>query len=348
MEVFYTLFIFLIILIFILIFLNFRQKEFFATQISNMQNLLNEQSLKHQTASDDLNDSIVDRFFSLNQSLNQSFTNSELRTSNNLDNSVKSIDTKFKDILQKINELENSNNSTMLLKDEIAKLNKIFNNVKLRGNIGEFELKKILELTYGRNNNFYEIQKKLDNGLIVDVALKIKENLYLGIDSKFPLTSYQNICDALENNDSKALTQANKDLIKNMKKHIDDISNKYILPPSTTEFAVLFLPSEAIFTYICSNLDEIFHYMIQKGVFICSPSTIMSLLYTLRIFIKDENTNKNINSIKSQIYNLSKEFELFEKYNNEILKHSNKLVDFLKVLNENSKKISQNFKEIMG
>lgn len=332
------------LLVFLLVFLIFKQREFFYSQILNLQKLINEQNIKNQNLMSDINDSLIDRFFMLNKNLSDTMTNSNLTTSNALNSSFVTLDERFQNILEKINELENANTSTISLKDEVIKLNRIFSNQKLRGNYGEFELNKVLNLSYGQNTKFYEIQKKLPNGKIVDVALNLKPNLIIPIDSKFPLTGYERVCNA--NDDKKELIQANKEFIKDMKKHIDDISSKYILPPYTTEYAVLFIPSEAIFTYICSNLSEIFSYMNEKSIFLASPSTLMALLSSFSLFIKDEKISKEIKTIKTQIFELSKEFETFKKQSKAVANYADKLRDASNTLLNNSEIISNKFDKI--
>ncbi|CZE47927.1 DNA recombination protein RmuC [Campylobacter geochelonis] len=344
--IFISLALFVAFVVLALFVMMIRQRDFFYQQILNMQNLLNEQSSKSQASISDINDAIIDRFFFLNQTLNESINSSNLNTTNNLSNGLNSLDTKFKNILEKINELENANESSKSLKDEVMRLNSIFSNQKLRGNFGEFELAKILELSYGENKSFYELQKRFDNNTIVDAVLKIKDGLVLPIDSKFPLANYQRICEACSLNDKKSVQIYEKEFKKDLKRQIDDISLKYILPPQTTEYAVMFIPSEAIFLYICSNLSEVFEYMNQKAVFMASPSTLMALLYSFKTFLRDESISKNANTIKQEIFNLSKDFDKFKEQNKSILNYSTKLKDATTVLNENSEKISSKFDKI--
>ncbi|WP_157940027.1 DNA recombination protein RmuC [Campylobacter blaseri] len=309
--------------------------------------MINEQNSVNQNFMNDFNDLTIDKFFMLNRNINEFLNLSSLNTTNNLNNNMNILDKRFQNILEKINDLEDSNSSSEKLKEQVIKLNSIFSNIKLRGIFGEIELKKILEINYGDNKNLYELQKKLSNNLMVDSVLYVKNKTMLPIDSKFPLTNYQKICEASSAEDSKnEISKYEKLFIRDIKNHIDDISNKYILPPETTEYAILFLPSEAIFTYICSNLVEIFEYMSRKNVFIASPSTLMAITHSINIFTKDEKIMKNTNLMKHHIAELSKEFEIFKKQNSAILNYATKLQDAIKILHKNSKKISEKFDDI--
>ncbi|NLK66683.1 MAG: DNA recombination protein RmuC [Campylobacteraceae bacterium] len=332
------------VVIILLVFLLFKQREFFYTQMLSLQKFINEQNIQSQSSMSDINDSLIDRFFMLNKNLNDIMANSNRQATNTLNSNFSSLDERFKNILEKVSELENAKESTNLLKDEVMKLNRVFSNQKLRGNYGEFELNRVLSLTYGENKSFYETQKRLPNGKIVDVALNLKENLIVAVDSKFPLTSYEKVCNT--NGDKTLLERANKEFVRDIKTHINDISSKYILPPYTTRYAILFIPSEAIFTYICSNLSEVFSYMSEKSVFLASPSTLMALLNSLNLFIKDEKISKEIESIKSEIFELSKEFEVFKKQSLAVLNYADKLSNASKTLYDNSKIISNRFDKI--
>lgn len=317
---------------------------FIFKQILNTKKFIYEQNKNNSNLINDVNDNLKDSFYLFNKNLNNSVTNSNLTTTNTLTGGINSLDERFRHILTKINELENANDSTLLLKNEVMKLNSIFSNHKFRGNFGEFELYKILKLSYGENSKLYQTQYKFKNGRIVDAALFLRNDLVLGIDSKFPLTSYQKICKALENNES--VKEHEKELIKNLKKHIDDISSRYIIPGITVEYAVMFLPSEAIFSYICSNLSEIFEYMIEKSVFLTSPSNLLVILNYAAVFVKDEKISQNISLIKTEILELSRLFEEFKKQSQTVLNSSNKLVKNIEIFHKNSNLIYEKFKNI--
>lgn len=321
----------LVVGFFMVIYMLFRQREFFNSQILTMQKLIMERASSQESLMSDVSDSVIDRVYSMSRDINQTLTTSQTNSTNSLN----SLDMKFNTILSKVSDLESSNSSVGVLKDEVMKLNRVFSNPKSRGSYGEFELEKILRLSYGENSKFYELQKLYPSGVRVDAALMIKDNLFLPIDSKFPLTNYLKINEI----GSKAFKG-------DMKKHINDIANKYITPPNTTEFAVMFIPSEAVFVYVCEHLGDVMEYGYQRAVFISSPSTLMALLYSLSVFLKDEQISKNAKIIKKEIYALSVEFEVFRKQNRQALKFATNLRDAVNLIDRSCESIADKFSSI--
>lgn len=309
----------------------FKQKESFDNQILSLHKLMIESLSRQENLTSDMSDTVVDRFLMMNKNITQTLSNAQASSANSLN----SLEHKFSFVVDKMAELESSNSSVTLLKDEIIRLNRVFSNPKLRGNFGEFELEKILRLSYGENSKFYELQKSYPSGVRVDAALKIKSGLILPIDSKFPLTNYLKIFDD---------ESYKKAFLKDIKKHINDISTRYITPPDTTEFAVMFLPSEAVFNAACES--EILEFAYQKGVFLSSPTTLMALLYSLGAFLKDEQISKNVMVIKKEIFELSNEFIKFKKHSKDALIYATKLRDAINLIQESSQRLSDRFDNI--
>ncbi|WP_294578799.1 DNA recombination protein RmuC [uncultured Thomasclavelia sp.] len=186
--------------------------------------------------------------------------------------------------------------------DRIKDINNIMINKKARGNWGEYQLDNLLSVYAGDNQNIFETQYTLKNGAIGDVALHLPgiEKVMI-IDSKFPLENYQNL---LDEDLSEMERLRYESLFKqNIKKHINDISKKY-LTSQTAENAVMFIPSEAIYTYICSHYSELIEYAHSKHVLITSPTTLIGVVFTLINLTKDFNRNKHIKSIEKDIVSM--------------------------------------------
>lgn len=184
----------------------------------------------------------------------------------------------------------------------MTSVNNIMTNKKLRGNFGEYQLSHLLSLYAGESSEIYETQYKLDNNLIADVALRLPdESRVLVIDSKFPLENYMHM-----QNDHIAESEYNRYkslFVLNVKKHIDDISKKYITK-ETLESAVMFIPSEAIYFYICSQCCELIDYAHKKHVLITSPTTLLGVVFTLVNITKDMKRTKNIKALEKDIVNM--------------------------------------------
>ncbi len=148
---------------------------------------------------------------------------------------------------------------------------------KLRGNIGEQVLQDLLEQYFSHRH--FELQYRFRSGERVDAVLKTKEGI-IPIDSKFSLENFQKLIQAKNEKEKK---DAFKSFIRDVKKHVDDISKKYILPQEgTVDFAVMYIPSEAVYYEIVRVGTDIDDYARSKRVYFVSPN---SFYYFLRIIM---------------------------------------------------------------
>ncbi len=147
---------------------------------------------------------------------------------------------------------------------------------KLRGNIGEQVLRDLLNQVLPKNN--FSLQYQFQEGQIVDAIIKTKQGI-IPIDSKFPMESFKKLNQAKE--EEKA--EFSREFIRDIKKHIDDISKKYILPQEgTVDFALMYIPSEPVYYEITLNQPELLDYGYNKKVYFVSPN---SFYYFLKIIM---------------------------------------------------------------
>lgn len=148
---------------------------------------------------------------------------------------------------------------------------------KLRGNIGEQILQDLLEQSFSRQH--FELQYKFRDGQVVDAILKTKEGI-IPIDSKFPLENFRKLVAAKNEEEKNKMAPI---FYRDVKKHIDTISKKYILPQEgTVDFAVMYIPSEAVYYEVIRSDENIDEYGRQKNVYFVSPN---SFYYFLRILM---------------------------------------------------------------
>lgn len=143
---------------------------------------------------------------------------------------------------------------------------------KFRGGVGEQVLKDLLAEVLPKNN--FQAPYQFQEGQIVDAIVKTKQGL-IPIDSKFPMESFQRYAKA------KVEAKANylKEFIRDIKKHIDDISRKYILPQEgTLDYAIMYVPAESVFSEITTNQPELLEYAHAKKVILVSPNTFYYFL----------------------------------------------------------------------
>lgn len=206
--------------------------------------------------------------------------------------------------------LKESTSSTEKVNDiarRVNALNDIMVNKKSRGNWGEYQLNNLLSVYAGDNQEIFETQYTLKNGYIGDVALHLPgTDKVMIIDSKFPLENYQNL---LNKDLSDVEMSKYESLFKqNIKKHINDIAKKYI-NSQTVENAVMFIPSEAIYMYVCGNHSELIEEAHKKHILITSPTTLIGVVFTLVNLTKDFKRSRNIKALEKDIVGMYQDVE---------------------------------------
>ncbi|MCF0245995.1 MAG: DNA recombination protein RmuC, partial [Ileibacterium sp.] len=184
---------------------------------------------------------------------------------------------RLQDQLQTLLRQQSSDSSVIsIMQDSIAGMNAVMTNAKRRGNWGEYQMETLIRLYAGENPSVYELQYPLENGKIADGVFHLPgSEKVLCIDSKFPMENFL----AMQE-DPESAEYYQREFRKNMKKHIDDVAGKYITP-QTEDLAVLFIPSEAIYQYICGQCDDLLRYALDRHVLLTSPTTLAGVVFTL-------------------------------------------------------------------
>ena len=178
----------------------------------------------------------------------------------------------FSDVIKNIGELKSTNDRIVEISKDINQLSRILSSPKLRGNFGEFELQNMLSQILPMQH--YQMQYDIGNGFVVDAVIFL-ENMLLCIDSKFPLENFRKAI----NSDDESRTKTFLRLFsKDVKKHIDDIRFKYIIPTKTFDFAFMFIPAENVYYQIFLD-DELHHYALDNKVIPVSPNSLYAYLH---------------------------------------------------------------------
>jgi DNA recombination protein RmuC len=166
----------------------------------------------------------------------------------------------------------------------------------------------------------------------------------IAIDAKFPLESFQQMqkSELSESNKRQAEQQFRIDI----RKHIEDIAEKYIFPPETTDGAVMFIPAEAIFAEIHSHFPDLVELAHRSRVWLVSPTTLMAVLTTARAVLKDAATRKQVHLIQQHLAALAKDFSRFEERMEHLSKHIQKAQQDVEQVHLSSKKITSRFNKI--
>ncbi len=252
----------------------------------------------------------------------------------------------FQSVVERLAKIDEAQKNIEKLSLEVVSLSDILSDKKARGSFGEFQLETLFEKVFGPNKpEIYERQYKLSNNALVDMILHMPEPMgSLSIDSKFPLENYQKLYEKGISEEEKK--QYSKLFERDLKKHIDDISSKYIIANETANQAIMFVPAEAIFAEINAYYENIILYGQEKRVWLASPTTLMSVLSTAQVVLKDIERSKYSEEIQKQLNLLAVEFdryaERWEKFRRSIGTVTKNVDD----LDITSTKITRKFKQI--
>ncbi|WP_444997686.1 DNA recombination protein RmuC [Aliikangiella sp. IMCC44359] len=249
----------------------------------------------------------------------------------------------FNDVVKRLALIDAAQKKITELSSNVVSLQEILNDKRSRGAYGEVQLLSLISNTMPSSH--YTMQKKLSNTKIADCVLLLPEPTgKIAIDAKFPLENYKKMSD-LELAQTDRI-EASKLFSKDIKKHINDIANKYILPPETTDGAVMFIPAESIFAEIHGHLPELVEFAYQKKVWMVSPTTLMAILTTASAVIKDEQTRKQVHVIKEHLQFLSRDFERFQERMDNLSKHIGQVSKDVENVHVSARKISSRFSKI--
>lgn len=259
----------------------------------------------------------------INRNLNTDFSNMneriELRlnlindkVNERLDQNFEKTNKTFASVLERLGKIDEAQKKIDSLSNDIVSLQGILTDKKSRGIYGEVNLNHILSSVFGeRNDQIYKLQYSFDNGTIADAVLFAPEPLgVVAIDSKFPLENYKIMVDKKYSQSDREM--ASKMFKSDVKKHIDAIANKYIIPGVTSDQAIMFLPAEAIFAELNAYHNDIIEYAYKKRVWITSPTTLMSTLTTIQVIIKNTERDKYTKVIQEELSKLSVEFSRYK------------------------------------
>lgn len=249
-----------------------------------------------------LNEQVERRLLAVNEKVNE-------RLDQNFDKTNKT----FMNVIERLSKIDEAQKKIETLSTDIVSLQSILTDKKTRGIFGEVNLKHILTSVFGEKNDaIFRMQYTLSSGVIADSVVFAPEPLgTIAIDSKFPLEHYQLMVDKKLSPDMRENYE--KMFKQDMKKHIDAISNKYIIPGETTDQAILFLPAEAIFAEVNAYHPDIIEYAYKKRVWITSPTTLISTLTVIEMIIKNMERDKYTSVIHEELNKLGIEFSRYKE-----------------------------------
>lgn len=197
----------------------------------------------------------------------------------------------------------------------VGDLKKVLSNVKTRGVLGEIQLAAILEEILPHEQYEENVNTTGEAGNVVEFAVKLpgagEEPVWLPIDAKFPGDTYQKLLDAYETGDAKIVDAAKKELVSIVKKEAKDINRKYISPPKTTNFGIMFLPFEGLYSEVI-RLGMVELLQREYRVNIAGPTTIAAMLNSLQMGFRTLAIQKRSDEVWKVLGAVRREFEKFE------------------------------------
>ncbi len=284
---------------------------------------------------DRLNEQIQNKINYMNDKVNE-------RLEDNFQKSNKT----FNNILERLSKIDEAQKKIDGLSTEIVSLQSVLTDKKTRGIFGEVNLNYILTSVFGENaTGIYEIQYKLKNGFIADAILYAPSPLgTICIDSKFPLENYQKMTDKSISKEARDV--AEKQFKIDVKKHIEAISSKYIVPGETASEAIMFLPAEAIFAELNAYHSDLIQEAYNKKVWIASPTTLMSTLTTISMILKNMERDKYAKVIHEELSKLSYEFDRYRERWDKLSRSIDTVTKDVKDINITTEKITKRFNSI--
>ncbi len=264
----------------------------------------------------------------ISQKLSENSTNLVKDIKNTIQNVNKEFTDSTKDLSEKIGKIDQQLQNVEKISSEIQELQEILKPPKSRGTFGEILLENLIKDIFPKDR--YDFQYFIGTDQ-VDAIIKL-DGKVLPIDSKFPLDNF------------KKFTQGNgskKSLINDIKKMIDDISKKYIKPDhGTTNFALMYIPSESIWYELFVNEPEVYKYAVAKRVFPVSPNTIFAYFQVISEGLKAFEIEQDveiviteINALQNNIEDAIGEYETLEKHLNNAIKKVHTTKNLLEKIN---------------
>lgn len=229
------------------------------------------------------------------------------------------------------------------LTTNVVGLQELLGDKRSRGAFGEVQLENLVRNLLPPSAHAF--QHTLPNGHRADCVLRLPEPTgMVAVDAKFPLENYRRMIDLTlgeaEQREARRLFRAD------VRRHVDDIAARYILPGVTSDSAVMFVPAEAVFAEIHAHHAEVVEHAMKQRVWIVSPTTLMAVLNTARAVLKDVETRRQVHVIKDELARLGKDFARFDERMRRLATHIRQAHEDADQVQTSTDKIVRRFRQI--
>tara|TARA_B100000575_G_scaffold249216_1_gene215460 strand:+ start:5950 stop:7296 length:1347 start_codon:yes stop_codon:yes gene_type:complete len=296
--------------------------------INDQNNLLRDKLAEVIVKQEKLNEDAEKRINEVNQTVKDQLKEIRNDSSKQLEEMRKTVDEKleetlhkrlgesFKLVSERLELVHKGLGEMQQLATGVGDLKKVLDNVKTRGVLGEYQLENILEQLLTTDQYAKNVATKEDSQGFVEFAIRLPgknsdDPVWMPIDSKFPIQSYEVLLNSYENGNPKEIEKAQNILLRTIESFAKDISEKYINPPYTTDFAILFLPIESLFAEVLRH-PGLFESLQRKyRITITGPTTLSALLNSLHMGFRTLQVQKRSSEVWKILESVKTEFGKF-------------------------------------
>lgn len=249
----------------------------------------------------------------------------------------------FTQVLTHLTRIDEAQKKITELSSNVVSLQEVLADKRSRGAFGEVQLNALVRNLMPENS--FALQYPLKDGKRVDCMLFLPEPTgHVAVDAKFPLESFRRMTDLQLSGSERE--KAGNQFRQDIRKHIGDIADKYIVPGETSDGAVMFIPAEAVFAEIHAHYPDLVEEANRRRVWMVSPTTMMAILTTARAVLKDAATREQVHIIQQHLGALSKDFGRFQDRMAKLAKHIRLAHKDVEDVDISARKISSRFEKI--
>lgn len=284
-------------------------------QLQQMENRLKTFSVENEQKLENIRSTVEKKLTYMQEDNNKQLENIRTTVDEKLQNTLENkLNKSFETVSKQLQQVYKGLGEMQSLAVGVGDLKKVLSNVKTRGILGEIQLSAILKEILSPEQYEENVATKKGSRNVVEFAIKLPADddsfVYLPIDSKFPGDTYAKLVDAMNSGNKEEIEVCSKNLLRTIKSEAKDIHDKYISPPNTTEFAIMFLPFEGLYAEVVNRgMVEVLQR--EYKVNVAGPSTMGALLNSLQLGFKTLAVQKRSAEVWQILNDVKREFDTF-------------------------------------
>ena len=284
-------------------------------QLQQMENRLKTFSMENEQKLENIRSTVEKKLTYMQEDNNKQLENIRTTVDEKLQNTLENkLNKSFETVSKQLQQIYKGLGEMQNLAVGVGDLKKVLSNVKTRGILGEIQLSAILKEILSPEQYEENVATKKGSRNVVEFAIKLPADddsfVYLPIDSKFPGDTYAKLVDAMNSGNKEEIEVCSKNLLRTIKSEAKDIHDKYISPPNTTEFAIMFLPFEGLYAEVVNRgMVEVLQR--EYKVNVAGPSTMGALLNSLQLGFKTLAVQKRSAEVWQILNDVKREFDTF-------------------------------------